>query len=69
MRAIVAAVVGFGYPYLELAWKCRAGAERSEACVWGRAYMPASRWIEPLIVAPLVFGALTLIAHLWRRRT
>jgi hypothetical protein len=68
-RAIVAVAVGVGYPYIELAWKCREGFRTSEACVWGRSYMPLSRWVEPIIIAPIVFLALTLLARLWSRRS
>ncbi|HET9426432.1 MAG TPA: hypothetical protein VFO55_13765 [Gemmatimonadaceae bacterium] len=69
MKLALAAVVGIAYPYLEIAWKCRAGASSSEACVWGRAYFPLSRWVEPLLVAPIAFLAIMLIdRYLVRRR-
>jgi hypothetical protein len=35
----------------------------------GRSYMPLSRWVEPIIIAPIVFLALTLLARLWSRRS
>ena len=57
-------MIGVVYPYLELAWKCRDGHAPSEACVWGRALMPVSRWIELLIVAPAAFVVLWLAARL-----
>jgi len=37
------------------AWKCRAGLSASESCVWAQAYFPLTRWIEPLIVTPILF--------------
>ena len=66
IRAILALAIGIAWPYLELRWKCRAGFEISEACVWGKSYMPLSRWVEPLIVAPVLFAAFSLAAWLWR---
>ena len=68
LRAIFALAVGIAWPYLEIRWKCRAGFEASEACVWGKAYFPLARWIEPLIIAPLLFLVFTLAARLWRSR-
>jgi len=59
-----AAAVGIAYPYFELAWKCRGGAVDSEACTWGRAYFSLSRWVEPLIVAPIALLLITLVARL-----
>jgi hypothetical protein len=67
-RLVVAAVVGIAYPHAELAWKCRAGATSSEACVWGRSYMPLSEWVEPLIIGPVVFVLFTVLAYLLSRR-
>ena len=55
-----AGVAGLVYPYGELMWKCRAGPFDSEACVWARAYFPLSRWVEPVVVTPIVF-VLTLL--------
>lgn len=63
-----AAAIGIAYPHLELAWKCRAVAAASEACTWGRAYFPLSRWVEPIIVAPIAFLLIALIARLAARR-
>jgi hypothetical protein len=34
LRLAIGLAVGLVEPYLELAWKCRAGFETSEACVW-----------------------------------
>lgn len=65
----IAGVIGLSYPYLELAWKCRSAAASSEACVWGRAYFPLTRWLEPLLVAPVAFLAVRLIdRYVIRRR-
>lgn len=69
LRAIIALAIGIVWPYLEIRWKCRTGFEASEACVWGKAFLPLGRWIEPLIIAPLLFLALTLASWLWRSRS
>ncbi len=65
MRAGLALVVGLGVPLGQLALDCRAPT--SEACVWGKAYLPLSLAVGVLLIAPLAYGALTLIAALWRR--
>lgn len=66
LRGGVALLVGLAEPALEVAWKCRAGYEISEACVWGRSLMPLGRIIGLVLIAPLVYGALTLCMHAWR---
>ncbi len=68
IKLAIAAVIGLAYPYLELAWKCRSAVATSEACVWGRAYFPLVRWVEPLIVIPIAFLAITLIDRYVIRR-
>lgn len=68
LRMFAAMVIGAVTPYLEIAWKCRTGFEMSEACVWGRSYLPLTRWLEPLLIAPVVFLVLTIIARRRRRR-
>ncbi|HVF40389.1 MAG TPA: hypothetical protein VM939_10845 [Gemmatimonadaceae bacterium] len=62
-RLLPLLAVGVAYPYLELAWKRRAGLETSEGCVWGKAYLPLARWLELLIVTPIAFLVLTLLAR------
>ena len=64
----LALAVGLAEPYLELAWKCRAGLEASEACVWGRSYFPLSRVMGVALVAPLAFVALVIVRRVWTRR-
>jgi hypothetical protein len=68
-QLLVAVVIGVVWPHAELLWKCRSGLEHSEACVWGRSYMPLSRWVEPAIVAPIAFFVLVLLGLAWRRLT
>lgn len=67
LRIATAFAIGLAYPHLELAWKCRAPYESSEACVWGRAYLPLGLWIEPLIVTPVAFAVLSLISYMISR--
>ena len=66
-RVVAAAIIGISYPHAELAWKCRPASATSEACVWGRAYMPLSLWVEPLIIFPFVFLLLSLVTYLLSR--
>jgi hypothetical protein len=65
---IIALAIGIAFPYLELAWKCREGLATSEACVWGRAYLPLGRWLEPLIITPIAFVIISIVGKLVRRR-
>jgi hypothetical protein len=64
----LALAIGLAEPYLELAWRCRNGFATSEACVWGRSYLPLSRAAGLLLVAPIAFLALWIVRHIWRRR-
>ena len=57
---------GIAEPHLELAWKCRQGFRASEACVWGRAFLPMGRWVAPVFVTPIAFGVLLILAWAWR---
>lgn len=66
IRIALAVSLGALAPYAELAWKCRAGFEQSEACVWGKSYLSLTRWLEPLLLAPFLFLAFTVIAMAWR---
>jgi hypothetical protein len=70
VRVLAAVAVGIVEPYAEVAWKCRGGFESSEACVWGRAYLPLGRVAGLVIVAPLALLVLTAATSLWswRRR-
>ena len=60
----IALTIGISFPYLELAWKCRAAVATSEACVWARSFMPLSRWAEPIIISPIVFAVIALVWEL-----
>jgi hypothetical protein len=66
-QAAVAVTIGVLWPYAELRWKCRAGFEHSEACVWGRSFFSLSRYVEPVIIAPVALVVLVLLTVAWRR--
>ena len=66
--AAIALAVGLAEPYAELAWKCRAGYETSEACVWGRSLFPLGRIAGLLIIAPLTFCLLAIVRYVWGQR-
>ena len=64
-KLLAAVVVTVAAAQLEVAVKCHGepapGRATSEACTWGRAYLPATRMLYLLIGGPLVYGALTLV--------
>jgi hypothetical protein len=68
LMALVALAIGVVEPFAEVAWKCRSGFETSEACVWGRSYLPLGRVAGLVIVAPLAFGMMFLIRWAWAAR-
>lgn len=62
---IVGVVVGAASPFIDVALSCRA--PESEACVWGKAYLPLSLSISiPLIGSGVAAIAYALMA--WRKR-
>ncbi|MFL6714274.1 MAG: hypothetical protein ACJ8LN_15320, partial [Sulfurifustis sp.] len=67
LRLAIAVAIGIAFPYLELVWTCREGFQAMEACVWGKAYLPISRWVEPIIVAPIAFLLLSILPGLRTR--
>ena len=68
VRMVAALAIGLAEPYAEIVWKCRAGFESSEACVWGKSLFTLSRAAGLVIVAPLAFAALTVVTVVWLRR-
>jgi hypothetical protein len=62
---IVGAVVGVGYPFVDLALACRL--PQSEACVWGKAYFPVTL-ILSVVMAGTAAAGLTYAVLAWRRR-
>ena len=69
LGAAQAIIVGLVEPSMEVAWKCRSGHETTEACVWGRSYLPLSRALALLVIAPVTFAVLLLVRRLWRSAT
>lgn len=62
---ILGVVVGTAYPFVDLALACRT--PESEACVWGKAYLPLSLGIS----IPLIGGVVAAAAYAfltWRSR-
>jgi hypothetical protein len=51
-------VAGTAYPLIDLALACRAPI--SEACVWGKAYLPLTLGLSLVIVG----GIVTLVTYL-----
>ena len=58
-KAILGAIaigmlVGTAYPFVDVALSCRV--PESEACVWGKAYLPLSLGISIPIIGGVVAG-------------
>ena len=68
LAAALSLAVGLAEPYVELAWKCRAGFEASEACVWGEAYFRVAQMATIFILTPLLFGLWFLLTRLASRK-
>ena len=54
-----------GYPFVDLAIACRAPT--SEACVWGKAYLPFTLALSVVTIGSAV-AALVYAGLMWRRR-
>lgn len=57
-------IAGVGYPLVDVALACRAPV--SEACVWGKAYLPLTLGLSVVIVGGSVTGLLYAVL-MWRR--
>ena len=57
----VGLMVGIGYPFVDISLACRAPT--SEACVWGKAYLPLTLSVSVVllggVVAALLYYVLT----------
>ena len=60
----VGLIVGIGYPFVDVALACRVPI--SEACVWGKAYLPLTLGLSVVIVGGPITGSLYVV--LIRRR-
>jgi hypothetical protein len=66
--ACIALAIGLIEPSLEIAWKCRDGFETSEACVWGKSFLPLGRAVGIVLIAPAAFAVMLVIRWMWRSR-
>jgi len=57
-------VAGVGYPFVDLALACRAPV--SEACVWGKAYLPLTLGLSLVLVSACVAGLTYAALACWR---
>jgi hypothetical protein len=58
-------LVGVGYPFVDLALACRAPI--SEACVWGKAYLPLTLGVSVVVLGGVVTGLFYAVLLWWRR--
>lgn len=57
-------LAGVAYPFIDLALACRAAT--SEACVWGKAYLPLTLGVSVVLVGGVV-AALAYALLMWKR--
>ena len=62
---LTGAVVGIGYPFVDIAWKCRV--PDSEACVWGKAYFSLTLTVSIVVLGGIAAG-LVYALLVWRRK-
>lgn len=62
----VGLTVGVGSPFVDVALACRVPI--SEACVWGKAYLPLTLGVSVVVLGGPVTGLLYAVL-LWRRRS
>lgn len=60
----VGLTAGIGYPLVDLALACRVPI--SEACVWGKAYLPLTLSVSVVVLGGPVTGLLYAVL-IWRR--
>jgi MFS family permease len=61
----VGLATGAAYPLVDVALACRAPI--SEACVWGKAYLPLTLGVSMVVLGGIVTGLLYGMLS-WRRR-
>ena len=57
-------LTGIAYPLIDLALACRTST--SEACVWGKAYLPLTLGVSLVLVGGIVAG-LAYALLMWKR--
>lgn len=62
----VGLIVGVAYPFVDVVLACRAPI--SEACVWGKAYLPLTLGVSVVVLGGVVTGLLYGVLVWWRRR-
>jgi hypothetical protein len=62
----VGLVVGTGYPIVDVGLACRVPS--SEACVWGKAYLPLTLSVSVVLLGGVAAGLIYLVLARWRRR-
>jgi hypothetical protein len=71
LKAAIAIVACLAAAQVEVAIHCSRPSPvpgvASEACVWGRAYLPLTRVLYTVLVGPLLYALLTA-AEGWRDR-
>ena len=60
----VGLTVGIGYPFVDVGLACRAPT--SEACVWGKAYLPLTLGVSVVALGGVGTGLLYAVL-MWRR--
>ncbi len=61
----VGLTVGIGYPFVDVALACRV--PMSEACVWGKAYLPLTLGLSVVVLGGAVTGLLyAVLMRRWR---
>lgn len=60
----VGLIVGAGYPFVDVGLACRTPT--SEACVWGKAYLPLTLSVSVVVLGGVVTGLLYAVL-IWRR--
>lgn len=61
----VGLATGSAYPLVDVALACRAPI--SEACVWGKAYLPLTLGVSMVVLGGIVTGLLYGVLR-WRQR-
>lgn len=59
----VGLTVGIGYPFVDVALACREPI--SEACVWGKAYLPLTLGVSMVVLGGAVTGLLYAVLLWW----
>lgn len=67
VRILVSLAIAAAVPPLRVWWTCGRDP-MSEACVWGKAYLPLSIGLALLLGAPVIFALILLGERMMRSR-